>query len=252
MGNHKLQLSNPNELRILAFGDSLVEGYTDFGTPFHPYAIKLRKKLSQLLPNFKMAVDVNGESGDCVLPSLQGIFLQRLQSSCPIRTQQPPKYDLVIILGGTNDLAFLINDPNGPNQIFEGLKVCYEHILKTGASLLCLTVPERALDTRNSALGRKAKEARLALNEKIVDFVKLSQEGGENEAGVTGDEAGAAADATGKVFMMDLAAMVPFQPDQKEDEDFKSDIWSPDGLHMSSQGYDFVGLQLATLIHGMV
>ncbi|OCL12829.1 SGNH hydrolase [Glonium stellatum] len=251
MDHQKLKLFKPNEVRILAFGNSLTEGYTDFGTRFHPYAIELQNKLSQLVSDFKVTVDVDGKSGDRVLPSLQGIFFQRIQSSCPIHKQNSPKYDLVIILGGTNDLAFLINDPVGPSQIFEGLKACYDHVLQSGTSLLCLTIPERSIDTRTSELAKKAREARLELNEKITEFVKLSQGTKEAETGVTDDQIGGSTHA-GRVFLMDLAAIVPFPPDQKEDEQFESQIWSPDGLHMSSHGYDFVGQELGSYIHGLI
>jgi hypothetical protein len=34
----KLELREKNELRILAFGDSLTAGYANWGTKFHPYA----------------------------------------------------------------------------------------------------------------------------------------------------------------------------------------------------------------------
>ncbi|MCJ1369236.1 hypothetical protein MMC20_000446 [Loxospora ochrophaea] len=225
------------ELKILAFGDSLTEGYTDFGLTFHPYAPALKQKLLSLLPRWKVAVDVNGQSGDTVLSSLGGSFLQRLQISCPPSGTRTPKYDLVIILGGTNDLAYMTNDPEGPAKIFEELGVCYDHVLRSGASLLCLTVPERAIDGRTSKLAERARSARLKLNELIAGFAVNHQ---AREAG------------TPNVFMMDLAKKVPFPQNAGEDEDQDASVWSPDGLHMSSQGYDFVGEELARFIHSIL
>jgi lysophospholipase L1-like esterase len=238
MSEQKLTLSTSGEIRILAFGNSLTEGYTDFGTRFHPYAISLEKKLSSLSPGLNVTVDVNGQSGDRVLPELGGIFLERLQSSCPlVKSGNPPKYDIVIVLGGTNDLGYMINEPDCAAEIFEGMRRCYEHVLLVGSSLLCLTVPERAIDTRTSAMARRARDSRLQLNEMIAGFAQSHQE---------------AEDGKPKVFLMDLARIAPFPADKGEDEAFDQSIWSPDGLHMSSQGYDFVGEELAGFLHNLL
>jgi len=228
-----MRLHKPDDLRILAFGDSLTEGYTDFGTTFHPYGPALYSTLKKLMPNFAgIRVHVEGQSGDCVLPSLGGDFSERLQAA----TAKESSYDLIIILGGTNDLAYKFGaDLEGAQQIFEeGLKVLYEFVLaKTEANLLVMTVPERAMDTRNSGMGRRAKANREYLNSLIKDWVQQQSE---------------------RVFMMDLAPMVPFPRDKGEDyeEPFNESIWSPDGLHMSAAGYDFVGHELASFIHGLL
>lgn len=244
MAEQKLLLSNPNEINVLTFGNSLTEGYADFGMTFHPYSIALEKKLSTLLPTHKINITVNGLSGDRVLTSLNGIFLKRLQSSLPLRKTGTPKYDLVIVLGGTNDLAYLIGDADGPNKIFEGLKECYAHVLEARASLLCLTVPERAIDTRASKLAEKARNARLELNKLIAGFV--------NEHETLGEEGAEEAVSPSKVFLFDLAKAVPFPNDRDEDGDWDTTIWSPDGLHMMPQGYDFVGEELATHIFDLL
>jgi lysophospholipase L1-like esterase len=238
MSEQKLTLSTPGEIRVLAFGDSLTEGYTDFGMRFHPYAIALEKKLSSLMPELNITVDINGKSGDLVLSERDGDFMQRLQSSCPLRKSgNSPKYDIVIALGGTNDLGYMINKPDCAAEIFEGIKKCYEHILLAGSSLLCLTVPERAIDTRASQMARRARHSRVQLNELISGFVQSHQ---------------GADDGKPKVFIMDLAQIAPFPGDKGEDEAFDQSIWSPDGLHMSSQGYDFVGDELASFLYNIL
>jgi lysophospholipase L1-like esterase len=238
MSDRKLALSTTGEFRILAFGDSLTEGYTDFGTRFRPYAIALGKKLSFLLPGLKTTVDVNGRSGDLVLSELGGAFLHRLQSSCPPhKSGNPPKYDIVIALGGTNDLGYMIDEPECAPEIFEGIKRCYDHVLQAGSSLLCLTIPERAIDTRTSEAAQRARHSRVRLNELIAGFVQSYQ--------VTGND-------NPKVFIMDLAPLVPVPTDKGENEEFDERIWSPDGLHMSSQGYDFVGEELASFLYSIL
>ena len=238
MSEQKLVLSKAGELRILAFGNSLTEGYTEFGTLFHPYAIALQKKLSSLLPDLNITVDIDGQSGDRVLSRLGGVFLQRLQYSCPLRISgTPPHYDIVIALGGTNDLGYLINKPDCALEIFEGMKTCYEHVLRAGSSLLCLTVPERAIDTRKSQMAMRARDSRLQLNELIAGFVQSHQ---------------AATDGKPNVFMMDFARIAPFPADVGEHEAIEEGIWSPDGLHMTMQGYDFVGEELAGFLYNIL
>lgn len=86
-----------DHLRILAFGNSLTEGYTDFGMRFHPYGNALKSKLSALAPDLTISVDINGQSGDCVLDSLRGNFKNRLLNA--IGSREHGKYDLAIVLG---------------------------------------------------------------------------------------------------------------------------------------------------------
>jgi lysophospholipase L1-like esterase len=252
----KLWLSSPDKIRILAFGDSLTEGYTDWITR-HPYGNALKTELSNILPEHSVSVDINGKSGDRVCSSLSGEFFERLESSIPISsasepflddvlessarpvTPQPPTYDLVIILGGTNDLAFKSRDPDGPAHIFKALEECYNHVLGSGSSLLCLTVPERNIDTQVSALAKIAKSARVTLNDLIIEFA-------ENHR--SDDEKGQSS-----VFLLDLAREVPFTCDDLDsDEQDDVRLWSTDGLHMTAEGYDHVGEKLAVFIHDLV
>lgn len=100
----------PKSLRILCFGDSLTAGYTSYGWEFYPYADHLRSGLQHALSTPDVEVDVAGLSGDQV----QGSYLSRIRAKC-VDTKEP--YDWVIIMGGTNDLAW----GQGPDTIYEGL-----------------------------------------------------------------------------------------------------------------------------------
>jgi lysophospholipase L1-like esterase len=252
----KLYLHSPGKIRILAFGDSLTEGYTDWITR-HPYGNALKTELSNILPEHRITVDINGRSGDRVCSSLSGQFRRRLESSIttssastsfldgnlgdsprPV-TPQPPTYDLVIVLGGTNDLAFKSRNPDGPAQIFEALQECYNHVLDSGSSLLCLTVPERDIDTQDSAIAKIAKDARVKLNDLIVDYAKNHQSDGE--------------EGQASVFLLDFSREVPFACEESDlDEQDVVRLWSDDGLHMTAEGYDHVGEKLAVFIHDLV
>jgi lysophospholipase L1-like esterase len=218
---------NTNILRILAFGDSLTEGFTDFGLTFHPYSRSLQFRLCSLLPHHPIAIHTHGKSGDRVLDSLQGTFLSRLRALCP--GPEDPKYNLVIILGGTNDLAFKGRLDDGPEQIFEGLKACYEVVRGSfGASLLCLTIPERAVDGQSP----RSRASREKLNSLIADYVASCQD----------EVAGGPS-----VLLMDLAKMAPFDAEGASGGGDGA-LWSFDGLHMTADGYDFVGEELASFV----
>ena len=100
----------PRSLRILCFGDSLTAGYTSYGWEFYPYADHLRVALQHMLSTADIEVDVAGLSGDQV----QGSYLSRIKAKCA-NTETP--YDWIIIMGGTNDLAW----GQSPDTIYEGL-----------------------------------------------------------------------------------------------------------------------------------
>lgn len=100
----------PKSLRILCFGDSLTAGYTSYGCEFYPYADHLRAGLQHKLSTSDIEVDVAGMSGDQV----QGNYFSRIQAKCAI-IETP--YDWIIIMGGTNDLAW----GQTPDMIYEGL-----------------------------------------------------------------------------------------------------------------------------------
>ena len=102
--------SLPKSLRILSFGDSLTAGYTRYGLEHYPYADHLRTSLEHDLSSSDIQVEVAGMSGDQV----QGSYLSRIKAKC---TTKERRYDWVIVMGGTNDLAW--GQP--PETIFAGL-----------------------------------------------------------------------------------------------------------------------------------
>lgn len=241
----KLQLQHKSEIRILAFGDSLTEGYANFGMNFHPYALSLKSTLQRINPKLKITISVEGQSGDCVLTALDGEFQNRLVNAI---SESEGGYDLVIILGGTNDLGHKLEEgTDGAVELFyEGLNPLYDYVLEEmKAALLLMTVPMRQIDTSDSLWGAKAKEAREHLNELILGWAEKQES----------DDTG-----RGRVFTMDLAKLVPFPKNQaaehgafddEEDEDPRfgeGSLWSPDGLHMSEKGYDTMGEELAKVI----
>ncbi len=107
-------------LRILCFGDSLTAGYSSWGYSHYPYAAQIREELRKAFPATEAHVVVSGLSGDCVV---EGQFLPRIKGMCAI--DDYPPYDWVIVLGGTNDLAW----DERPDKIYQGLSWGYTHLL---------------------------------------------------------------------------------------------------------------------------
>jgi len=81
------------QLKILAWGDSLTAGYFAGGS--HPYSIELKCLIEAKYPNVNLTMDQQGLSGERTLEmSLR--LKEYLKSSA--------KFDFVLILGGTNDI----------------------------------------------------------------------------------------------------------------------------------------------------
>lgn len=124
----------PKSLRILCFGDSLTAGFTKNGEEHHPYADHLRAGLQHTRFVSDVKIDVAGFSGDTVV---QGLYVRRMKRSCEVAGDNP--YDWIIVMGGTNDLAW----GEHPDVIYNGLSKassCLFHILsplQTSMLALC-------------------------------------------------------------------------------------------------------------------
>lgn len=184
----------------------------------------------------EITIYVEGVSGDCVLTSLGGDFADRLGAAL-----SDSEYDLIIVLGGTNDLAYKLDDGlQGAIEIFEqGLKPLYNFILQTTkSSLLLMTVPMRSADVSQASWSRSARESREHLNHLILEWAQQEE----------------------RAYSMDLSRLVPFPVpvvvkgnDDEEDNRFgEGSYWSSDGLHMSKSGYGKVGELLGETIQGLV
>jgi lysophospholipase L1-like esterase len=68
------------DLRILCFGASLVEGYTQRGSRYTPYATPMRRKLEKQFPDIELHVMVDGMSGDKVTEG----FKVRMKDACEL------------------------------------------------------------------------------------------------------------------------------------------------------------------------
>ncbi|KAI4123789.1 MAG: hypothetical protein LQ338_005093 [Usnochroma carphineum] len=143
-------------LRILCFGDSLTAGYSGYGYFHYPYAAQIRKKLKDEMPDTEATVDVSGLSGDRVIA---GQFLRRIKGMCEKAKDAP--YDWVIVLGGTNDMAW----SERPDKIYEALKNVWRVALDTGANVLALSVLEAEYTSGDIVQRRKDLNNLIACHE---------------------------------------------------------------------------------------
>lgn len=199
--------------RILAFGDSLTTGNT--GGELNeamdkPYTIHLSKLLRDNHPDYAFKVDNRGIYGELVCGEMTERLPRVLHESGP--------YDLVIILGGTNDI---IEAKKGlEDSLFEGITNLHAAVVSHGAKVIVLTIPETDLyfkDLRENGfcwVKEEGENIRLLVNEKLRESI------GRNEENV-------------HITLCDFAVKFPQQ--SLCDKDLQ-ELWS-DGLHFTEKGY---------------
>ncbi|KAJ5930834.1 hypothetical protein N7466_006327 [Penicillium verhagenii] len=191
-----------NSLSILCFGDSLTQGFHSWGLSKHPYADELVDVLEKHFPSLRLKItaDVAGQPGDTVVYAegaiKRGGFLSRIQLKCDKK-----KYDWVVILGGTNDLAW----GHDAKTIYAALRDCWNVALESGAKVLALTIPECQSTVKD--------EERTAVNTLILD-TKMD-----------------------RFYSFDLRPKIPYRGSSDE---FIEKIFD-DGLHLTADGYDLMG-----------
>eukprot|EP00877_Chromochloris_zofingiensis_P006408 jgi/Chrzof1/201/Cz01g06250.t1 len=199
---------SPKLLRILAFGDSLTEGYYNRGRGFHPYTNKLHSLLqSNLAPGCKVHVNEQGVSGERVLDSMQYRLAEHLKKTSSMHSPKP--YDWVLILAGINDLW-----QSGPDAqataVIKGLVNMYETAAQHGAQVLSMSVMGIIGEPPHMV------EQRIKLNDMLRQY---------------------AADNNTTVHFFDLASKIAVPASQGDDAEHKRD----DEVHMTPKGYDLMG-----------
>lgn len=205
--------SDPYSRSILCFGDSLTSGFYNHGHNFHPYS----QRLSQLLNSegrIKYYVKTSGK----VREMAHGSMARRL----PEVLGNSSRFDWVIILGGTNDVAHVKNfgdDDSFMNQlisiwkprIVRDIEVLHEIAHRYGARTVLLTIPETAYEAWPNY--KTLWVMRNRLNEDLRDYARRSQ---------------------GSVVLCDLANQLPRHSLSLQAQ---SILWN-DHLHLTPYGYD--------------
>ncbi|CAF9936277.1 MAG: hypothetical protein ALECFALPRED_006751 [Alectoria fallacina] len=224
----------PKSLRILCFGDSLTAGYTSYGWEFHPYADHLRVGLQHTLSISDIEVDVAGLSGDQV----QGSYLPRIRAKCA-NTDSP--YDWIIIMGGTNDLAW----GQSPDTIYEGLSKPslplprYLSISFCGSSPLFTPTPFQDSAVANWIVTEKVWKVALDTGANVLALNVLEADG-------SGDRVNSKRNSLNdkianhqqeRFYSFDIYSAIRYTG---IDKDLREKLWD-DGLHLTSEGYKVMG-----------
>jgi len=203
---------------VLCFGDSLTEGYLGPDDDFKPYSDQLRQRLRDLASDTSpcpviINAGVTGEtSGDLRMRLFQffklGSILAdeqgKLLDSLP---------DIVLILGGTNDLAYYTAE-----HTINHLVNIHEFVRSFGARTGVLTIP----DVR---FGDNLE--REPFKEKQTEINKLLRDHAEQHCD--------------KSFLVDVAAAFPQDPQDPS----RAEIWGKDGMHFTAKGYEALADLLA-------
>jgi len=193
--------AGPESFRaILCLGDSLTQGWSGIGTSApRPYTDRLTQRLRDR--GATTVIKNDGYSGEYTMS-----MLNRLKTS--LMTPQvgtSPRYDLVLIQGGTNDLGQWI-----PADIVSNLKAMHDVAYRTGAHVGLMTIPEARISSLRSV---EEERDRLEVNRKLREFVKSSPH---------------------RTILIDLDAALP-------QDAAHAQIWAADGLHLSPKGYEAMG-----------
>jgi len=193
-------------LDILCFGDSLTEGYSQYGLLFTPYSATLSQKLQESLGSkYEIEVHTDGESGEQVTAGFLGRMQQHYGQEVTGDEAEP--YDWVVFLGGTNDLGY----GKAAAQIHAAITQITDVALARGAKVLLLTVPECAAKIKS-------------LDERRGELNQLIRE-----------------DARDGVYVLDLFEKMPYHSLSAAE---REEVWD-DGLHFTPKGYERIGNAVA-------
>eukprot|EP00747_Dinoflagellata_sp_TGD_P101078 gnl/TRDRNA2_/TRDRNA2_168235_c0_seq1.p1 gnl/TRDRNA2_/TRDRNA2_168235_c0~~gnl/TRDRNA2_/TRDRNA2_168235_c0_seq1.p1 ORF type:complete len:287 (+),score=52.58 gnl/TRDRNA2_/TRDRNA2_168235_c0_seq1:118-978(+) len=186
---------------ILCFGDSLTEGYCKNGMEMRPYSEQLEMRLNArggepLVFN----AGISGERADLMTDRLPNLL------SRPVVNGAPP-FDLVLILGGTNDLPHY-----SAEEILADLMKLHETAFRAGAHTGTITIPD--IRYAATAKGLALIEIdRLTVNKELRKFAHSNRN---------------------RTFLIDLANEIP-------NDLFHTQYWEADGVHFTEKGYKAFG-----------
>ena len=194
MSSHKT-----SKIRILGFGDSLTAGY-----PGYDPSYRMGNEKSQysywLIESAKLEGFSNIEFDNKGVP---GELAQYMYSRL-VTLLGKKSYDIIIILGGTNDIGWGMD----PLHIFENLRRLWLTAKESGAQVVACTVPPIG------SVYSPVQKAQETLNQKILKETSSSEE----------------------IIRIDL-----FSALADEEGLLKPDYDAGDGVHFSVEGYKCMG-----------
>eukprot|EP00999_Lentomonas_sp_LEN2_P000415 NODE_1418_length_867_cov_112.605405_g1372_i0.p1 GENE.NODE_1418_length_867_cov_112.605405_g1372_i0~~NODE_1418_length_867_cov_112.605405_g1372_i0.p1 ORF type:complete len:236 (+),score=17.11 NODE_1418_length_867_cov_112.605405_g1372_i0:93-800(+) len=136
-----LMRMSATKARILAFGDSLTQGWMHMGSETHPYSIKLTALLKEPVDH----IGHPGWTSQDLHPKLLNVLAKNNYTHC-------------LILSGTNDLA------EGPttDQLFSQITALHSLAFEAEVKTMVITIPQAFY----------ASEVRDETNERLREFAK--------------------------------------------------------------------------------
>lgn len=228
-GNSSVNVENvkTKTLNILAFGDSLTAGYYEHGVKYHPYSIRLKQLIEQQFEREQKfeCVDIHqkgrsGEKTDHMIDRLDYILHSNASHAL---------FDIVCILGGTNDLVDYEYRP--AFEIFKNLKRLYQISLETNPSvqLVVMSIPKSGVEAK------KYIELRTEVNKLIREFVAIY-----NKNLKVSSVSGIKSEVLNMkpIIFVDIERLIPYNENVSNRMD---KIHWDDTLHMTPAGYDLFG-----------
>lgn len=186
---------HPKVNGILCFGDSLTQGFCFSQGQLAPYG----DRLSQRFKGVTVVSDgLAGQTTSDLMDRLPELLAAGYYSSAGT----PRPFDLVLILGGTNDLRFW----HDKETIFRNLCALHTEVHRNNYRTAVITLPY----VRSSSEQERVDDNRRWINASLREF--------------------AAQDPRQRLFI-DLAAAIP-------QDDAHMELWDADGVHFSLEGYD--------------
>merc|ERR1712032_716915 len=199
-------------------------GYLGSEDDFKPYSDRLRQRLCDLASDTSpcpvvINAGVTGEtSGDMRFRLMKSFMMNGLADEGGTLLDGVP--DIVLILAGTNDLAYYTVE-----QTMANLSALHECARSHGARTGVLTIP--AVRFGENLEREPFKDKQLMVN-------KLLRELAEQHCNES--------------FLVDVAEAFPQDPQDPS----HSQIWSNDGFHLNAKGYEALGDLLADALIPML
>ncbi|XP_002158917.2 uncharacterized protein LOC100208965 [Hydra vulgaris] len=204
---------------ILAFGDSLTEGWINGGRQFYSFTSHLKQLLNNKGESYYEIVNA-GLSGEVVSPEM---FLR-----LPTILSKYKHIDLLILQGGTNDILNYKNIVSAMN-LFDEFKKLIDTALNYNVKKICaLTIMEGYYTASDNAVlsHTECNKVRLNFNRQLCDYVRSC--------------------GNSKTFCCDISSKLPlFSLQSAEQKMFWDDL-----LHPSICGYKNMALHIYNDIDG--
>ena len=259
--------------KVFCFGDSLTAGTAPPSFQEYPYAKHLESKLNELVqvqleqqqqeigvdavPNPYMvrhyglpgwtATQLSSPEGN-LNSILERIKAQSTKSAentndTTSNTRTDTNADtgypsLVIILAGTNDLAYCTNETQC-QSIFQSIQSIHHLCHDKNIDTIALTIPSSAWQCQGNESGNNAAMYAKLINDKLESWATERQERDLVDSNIDGG---------GNTS----SAVVHYVPFPIEAYDPSIGYWSSDGLHFSAEGYAFIGESLAPIVKNIL